>query len=236
MSTHSITSANCSLKRLQTGVCSVGYIRGAIAVTDDATLKEIEYAFDTLKADGVGLQSNYGDKWLGNAVYKPIWDELNRRKAVVYVHPLVAACCGNLSVDTFPSAIEVPHDTTRTITSLLVSGSFARYRDIRWLFSHAGGTMRMMAGRIDFSTDRAPISRSSLRRALSANSSACITTPRTRRVRRRRRRCSSSYRRRRSPTAPAWSDRELAADGLSPEEMQSIESGNAIRLISRLKS
>src|SRR5467141_2139559 len=115
----------------------------------DATLKEIEYAFDTLKADGVGIQSNYGDKWLGNPVYKPVLEELNRRKAVVYVHPLVAACCSQLSVGTFPAVIEVPHDTTRTVTSLLLSGSFARYRDIRWLFSHAGGTIPMMAGRID---------------------------------------------------------------------------------------
>lgn len=115
----------------------------------DATLKEIEYVFDTLKADGIGLQSNYGDKWLGNPAYKPVLEELNRRKAVVYVHPLVASCCDALSVGTFPAVIEVPHDTTRTITSLLLSGSFARYRDIKWLFSHAGGTMPMMAGRIN---------------------------------------------------------------------------------------
>jgi predicted TIM-barrel fold metal-dependent hydrolase len=115
----------------------------------DTTMKEIEYAFDTLKADGVGLQSNYGDKWLGHASYKPVFDELNRRKAVVYVHPLVASCCANLSVGTFPAVIEVPHDTTRTVTSLLLGGTFARARDIRWLFSHAGGTVPMMAGRIN---------------------------------------------------------------------------------------
>ncbi len=115
----------------------------------DMTLKEIEYVFDTLKADGVGLQTNYGDKWLGHTMFKPIFDELNRRKAVVYVHPLVAACCGNLSVGTFPAVIEVPHDTTRTVTSLLLSGGFARWRDIKWLFSHAGGTIPMMAGRIN---------------------------------------------------------------------------------------
>ena len=115
----------------------------------DATLKEIEYAFDTLKADGIGLQSSYGDKWLGNAVYKPVLEELNRRKAVVYVHPLVASCCSALSVGTFPAVIEVPHDTTRTVTSLLLSGSFAHFRDIKWLFSHAGGTIPMMAGRIN---------------------------------------------------------------------------------------
>src|SRR4051812_40270069 len=115
----------------------------------DVTLKEIEHAFDQIKADGINLQSNYGDKWLGDPMYKPVLEELNRRKAVVYVHPLVAACCGRLSVGTFPAVIEVPHDTTRTVTSLLLSGSFARYRDIKWIFSHAGGTIPLMAGRID---------------------------------------------------------------------------------------
>src|SRR5258706_8136736 len=73
----------------------------------DASLKEIEYAFDTLQADGVGLQTNYGDKWPGDALYRPVFDELNRRKALVYFHPLVASCCARLSVGTFPAVIEV---------------------------------------------------------------------------------------------------------------------------------
>jgi predicted TIM-barrel fold metal-dependent hydrolase len=115
----------------------------------DATLKEVEYVFETLKADGINLQTNYGDKWLGDPAYKPVLEELNRRKAVIYVHPLVASCCGRLSVGAFPAVIEVPHDTTRTIVSLLLSGTFARLRDIKWLFSHAGGTIPFLAGRIE---------------------------------------------------------------------------------------
>lgn len=114
------------------------------------SLKEIAYAFDVLKADGVGLQTNYGDVWPGDAKFKPVFDELNRRKAVVYFHPLAAACCGRLSVGTFPAVIEVPHDTTRAVVSLLLSGTFARNRDTKWLFSHAGGTVPMLAGRMEY--------------------------------------------------------------------------------------
>ena len=208
----------------------------------DSTLKEIEYAFDTLKADGVGLQTNYGDKWLGNTAYKPVWDELNRRKAVVYVHPLVAACCGNLGVGTFPAVIEVPHDTTRTITSLLLSGSFARYRDIRWLFSHAGGTIPMMAGRIDSFYGARPnlkefapegivgeLKRLHYDTANATNAPAMAALLKL--VPASQITYGTDY-----PYFPLGQIASLRQMGFSPEEMQSIESGNAIRLISRLKS
>ena len=208
----------------------------------DATLKEIEYAFDTLKADGVGLQSNYGDKWLGNAAYKLIWDELNRRKAVVYVHPLVAACCGNLSVGTFPAVIEVPHDTTRTITSLLLSGSFARYREIRWLFSHAGGTLPMMAGRIDSFYGARPNLKEfapegivgELRR-LNYDTANATSAPTMAALLKLVPASQITY----GTDYPYFALDQIAnlrRMGFNPEEMQSIESGNAIRLMSRLQS
>ena len=120
----------------------------------DATLKEIEYALDTLKAGGVNLQTDYGDKWLGDATYKPIFEGTGARPSFTFILWWRAAAAG-LSVGTFPAVIEVPHDTTRTIISLLLSGTFARMRDIKWLFSHGGGTIPMLAGRIESFFDRA---------------------------------------------------------------------------------
>ena len=114
----------------------------------DASLAELDHAFGALGADGVGLQTNYGDRWPGDPLYRPVFEELDRRHAVVYFHPLVAACCADLSVGTYPAVIEVPHDTTRAALSLLLKGGFRRYRNIRWLFSHGGGTIPMLAGRI----------------------------------------------------------------------------------------
>jgi predicted TIM-barrel fold metal-dependent hydrolase len=115
----------------------------------DSTLKEIEYALDVLKADGIGLNTSYGDKWLGHPDFKPVMEELNRRKAIVYVHPLAPQCCGNLMPNVPASFIEYPQDTNRAVMSLLLSTTFTRTRDIRWIFSHAGGAVPLLAGRIN---------------------------------------------------------------------------------------
>ena len=79
----------------------------------DASLREIEYAYDTLKADGIGLFTSYGDKWLGDPAFDPVFEELNRRKAVVYTHPQSANCCKNLLASVNDGAIEWGTDTTR---------------------------------------------------------------------------------------------------------------------------
>jgi len=111
------------------------------AADPPGALGEIEYALDTLKADGIGLYSSYGDFWLGDARMAPIHEELNRRKAVVYVHPIEANCCRNIVKDVADTVVEYGADTTRTIASLIFSGSATRYPDITWIFSHAGGMM-----------------------------------------------------------------------------------------------
>jgi len=107
----------------------------------DDSLKEIEYSFDHLKADGIGVMTSFGDKWLGDESFNPIMEELNRRKAILYTHPTVANCCQNLLPDVHYSVVELSTDTTRAIANLVFSGTTTRFPDIRFIFSHAGGTM-----------------------------------------------------------------------------------------------
>jgi predicted TIM-barrel fold metal-dependent hydrolase len=120
----------------------------AVPLTDiDGSLQEIAYALDTLKADGIGLMTSYGDKWLGDPSFLPVMEELNRRRAVVYTHPTVANCCVNLVKTQQPGMIEFGTDTTRTIADIVFSGNALKFREIKWIFSHAGGTMPFLIER-----------------------------------------------------------------------------------------
>lgn len=114
----------------------------------DSALREIEYALDVLKADGIGLLTSYGNKWLGHPSFAPVMDELNRRKAILYTHPTVANCCENLLPNVPPTVVEFGTDTTRTIVDIVFSGTAARCPDVKFIFSHAGGTMPFLTERL----------------------------------------------------------------------------------------
>jgi predicted TIM-barrel fold metal-dependent hydrolase len=111
---------------------------------DDA-LREVEHALGTLRADGIALLTSYGDQWLGDAAFAPLMDELNRRRAVAYVHPTVASCCRNLMPGVADWVLEYPFDTMRAIASLLFSGTLARCPQIRFVFAHVGGVLPLLA-------------------------------------------------------------------------------------------
>jgi 6-methylsalicylate decarboxylase len=114
----------------------------------EGSLTEIGYALDELKADGIGLLTNYDGKYPGDASFAPVFEELNRRNAVVYFHPTEAPCCAAHGVGVPAATLDFPFDTTKAITSMLFSGTFAKCRNIRFIFSHAGGTIPFLAERI----------------------------------------------------------------------------------------
>ena len=120
-----------------------------LPLTDvDGSLKEITYALDTLKLDGIGLLTSYHDKWLGDPTFLPVMEELNARKVIVYTHPTAADCCVNLVRTQPPVMIEFGTDTTRTIADIIFSGNAQKFRHIRWIFSHAGGSMPFLIERL----------------------------------------------------------------------------------------
>jgi predicted TIM-barrel fold metal-dependent hydrolase len=120
----------------------------------DGSLRELAYALDSLKADGIGLVSNYDDKWPGDPAFAPVFEELNRRRAVVFIHPTAPSCCSHLMPGIAASTVEFLFDTSRAILSLLVSGTFSRFPDIRFIFCHAGGTMPVLAARANAFVER----------------------------------------------------------------------------------
>ena len=137
-----------------------------MADVDDA-LREIEYVFDTLRADGVGLLTSYGRQWLGDDGFDAVFHELNRRRAVVYSHPVDAPCCHNLLPKTGPQVVEYNTDTSRAIWNVINDGTnpatglpmvagdvvsptpsrATQYSDITFIWSHAGGSLLGLVGR-----------------------------------------------------------------------------------------
>ena len=113
----------------------------------DACLKEVEYAFDVLGLDGVDIRTSYGMQWLGDAAFAPLYQELDRRKAIVYSHPHEPPFVSNLIPGVPASTIEFCTDSTRAIASVVFGGVSARYPNVRFIFSHGGGTMPFLVGR-----------------------------------------------------------------------------------------
>lgn len=208
----------------------------------DASLAEIGRALDELKADGICLLSSYDGRYLGDPLFAPVMDELERRGAVVYVHPNEppGAFLGGLP----PASLEFPFDTTRAIAHLLFTGTLLRTRNVKYIFSHAGGAIPFLAERLARLERRPDLKQhapdgvmAELRRlhfdvALSAGPLTLgallrFTTPDHVLF-------ASDF-----PHAPepamAGSVEGLARAGLSPADLALIERENALRLMPRLR-
>ena len=122
---------------------------GALPMPDvDGSLEELTYAMDTLHADGIGLKTNVQGIYLGDAKFEPIFQELNRRKALVFIHPTSPACWQQCAMGYPRPMIEFPFDTARAVSNLIFTGTLERYPDIPIIVPHNGGTVPILAGRI----------------------------------------------------------------------------------------
>ena len=99
------------------------------------------------------MHSNTGMRWLGDPLLLPIFQELHRRKAIVFIHPNVNACCQRLITGIPDTAVEVDFDTTRAVTNLVYSGTLSQCPDVRVIVNHFGAAVPALAGRIK---DRVP--------------------------------------------------------------------------------
>ena len=130
----------------------------------DAALAELARALDDLGASGVALESNVDGRYLGDPLFRPLLEELHRREAVVFVHPTSPPNWEAVSPDRPRPMLEFPFDTTRTVTDLLFSGALERFDGIRFVIPHCGGTLALLADRVElFRTTFTPGSGASTR-------------------------------------------------------------------------
>ena len=114
----------------------------------DGALEELTYALDILHLDGVGLFSSVNDRYLGDPLFDPLFDELNRRKAVVFIHPTHCEAPEHAGLRAPPFVVEYVFDTTRAIVNLIFTGTLKRCPDIRFIVAHGGGTVPFLTQRI----------------------------------------------------------------------------------------
>jgi predicted TIM-barrel fold metal-dependent hydrolase len=113
-----------------------------------AAIREAEYALDTLKLEGVCLLTHVDGRHLGQPEEDELYAELDRRKAVVFIHPLRNQA-KNMPAYNYPSGMtELVLDTTRAIHNLLWNGTFGKYPNIRWIMPHGGGTVPFLLYRM----------------------------------------------------------------------------------------
>ncbi|MEW6186519.1 MAG: amidohydrolase family protein [Thermodesulfobacteriota bacterium] len=114
----------------------------------EAALKELEYAIDILNLDGVVLLTSIGDQYLGDPAFDPLFEEINRRKLVVYTHPNIPPGSDVPKLGWPAPLMEFIFDTTRAVTNLILNGTLERFPDIPVILSHAGGAIPYIAGRV----------------------------------------------------------------------------------------
>lgn len=112
------------------------------------SLRQMEYALDTLNADGVIVLSNQNGVYIGDPAFEELYAEMDRRGAVAFVHPASPAYVPTLRLNLWAAYIEYPFETTRVAANLIYNGIMARYPRIKWILAHAGGALPYLSVRL----------------------------------------------------------------------------------------
>lgn len=115
----------------------------------DGALDELRFALDELGSDGVAIETNAHGHYLGDPIFGPVFAELDRRRAVVFVHPTSPPNFDAVALGRPRPMLEFIFDSTRTVSDLLLSGALERYPGIEWIFTHGGGALPLLADRIE---------------------------------------------------------------------------------------
>ncbi len=113
----------------------------------DASLEELSYAVDVVKLDGLVLFTNSRGVYLGDVTLEPVFEELERRKSVVFVHPNPSPDAAAHSLGLPDNLIDFPTDTNRAVAQMHYTNRFARTPNVKYIFSHAGGSLPYLAAR-----------------------------------------------------------------------------------------
>jgi predicted TIM-barrel fold metal-dependent hydrolase len=115
----------------------------------DGALAELAYASDDLGADGVTVETNVGGSYLGDKRYAPVWAEINHRGIPVFIHPTSPPHAEMIALGRPRPMLEFIFDTTRAVSDLIFTGTLERYPDIPWIIPHGGGTLPLLAERME---------------------------------------------------------------------------------------
>ena len=127
-----------------------GFFGALPSLTDgEGAIEALKYALDELKADGITLFTSYDGKYLGHKDFEPIWAELDKRNAVIFIHPCHTPSAVWASSQLPQPIIDYPHETTRTACDLIISGRKRQFPACDIILSHAGGTLPFLAWRLE---------------------------------------------------------------------------------------
>ena len=225
-----------------------GFFGALPSLTDiEGAIEALKYALDVLKADGITLFTSYDGKYLGHEDFKPIWAELDKRNAVVFIHPCHTPSAVWASSQLAQPIIDYPHETTRAACDLIISGRKRQFPSCKIILSHAGGTLPFLAWRLHALCSvlfRGLLSQKSPRgeeimddaksfyfdTALSGSANILDTLLRWAPKERVLYGSDSPY-----ATAEAeWSDKELEGYEMDPETRRAIYRENSLKLFPRL--